>query len=51
MSSEPNQNESDLSNVASEEEGFVRERLSSELGRQPTQEEVDEWLREHTEGY
>ena len=51
MSSEPDEEQSDLSSVASEEEDFVRERLGSELGRQPTQEEVDEWLREHTESY
>ena len=51
MNSKRDENKSDLSDVASEEEDFVRDRLSSELGRQPTQEEVDEWLREHTEGY
>ena len=51
MSSEPEDDKSDLSSVASEEEDFVRERLSAELGRHPTQEEVDDWLREHTESY
>ena len=51
MSSESDENKSDLSGVVSEEQNFVRERLSSELGRQPTQEEVDEWLREHMESY
>jgi hypothetical protein len=51
MSSESDEKKADLSSVANEEENFVRERLSSELGRQPTQEEVDEWLREHTESY
>jgi hypothetical protein len=51
MTSESDEIKSDLSSVASEEQNFVRERLSSELGRQPTQEEVDEWLREHTESY
>jgi hypothetical protein len=51
MSSEPEEEKSDLSSVASAEEDFVRERLSAELGRQPTQEEMDEWLREHTESY
>ena len=51
MSSESDEKKADLSSVANEEENFVRERLSSELGRQPTQEEVDDWLREHTESY
>ena len=51
MSSESDEKKADLSSFANEEENFVRERLSSELGRQPTQEEVDEWLREHTESY
>ena len=51
MSSESDEKKADLSSVANEEENFVRERISSELGRQPTQEEVDEWLREHTESY
>ena len=43
--------ESPLSEVALEEEKFVRERLKEELGREPTREELDEWLREHTESY
>jgi hypothetical protein len=51
MSSESKDEKSDLSSVAGEEQDFVRQRLRSELGRQPTQEEVDEWLREHTESY
>lgn len=25
--------------------------LRDELGREPTEEELDEWLRQHTEGY
>jgi hypothetical protein len=25
--------------------------LRQELGREPTEEELDEWLRQHTEGY
>ena len=51
MSSKPKEEKSELVSVASDEEAFVRERLSSELGREPTQEEVDDWLREHTESY
>ena len=45
-------NEDDeLENVAAEGEQFVREQLQKELGREPTDEEVNEWLREHTESY
>jgi hypothetical protein len=51
MSSEPKEEKPDLASVGSEGEDFVRERLGSELGRPPTQDEVDEWLREHTESY
>lgn len=40
-----------LENAAAEEEQFVRERLRQELGRDPTEEEVSAWLREHTESY
>jgi DNA-directed RNA polymerase specialized sigma subunit len=29
----------------------ARESLREELGREPTDGEVDEWLREHTESY
>jgi DNA-directed RNA polymerase specialized sigma subunit len=29
----------------------VRQRLREELQREPTDEEVDQWLRRHTEGY
>ena len=41
----------ELENVAAEEEQFVREQLQKEFGREPTDEEVNEWLREHTESY
>lgn len=41
----------ELEHVAAEGEQFVRERLQEELGREPTDEEVSEWLREHTESY
>lgn len=43
--------DSPLSEVVLEEEKFLRERLKEELGREPTREELDEWLREHTESY
>jgi hypothetical protein len=41
----------ELENVAAEEEQFVREQLQKEFGREPTDEEVNEWVREHTESY
>ena len=47
----PEDEDSELTEVAKEEEEFVRERLTAELGRKPTREELDEWLREHTESY
>jgi len=33
------------------EQEFVRQRLRADLGREPTAEEMNEWLREQTEGY
>jgi hypothetical protein len=51
MRFEGDEEKSELSQVAAKEEEFVRERLMEELGREPTQEELDEWLREHTESY
>jgi len=47
--SDDNQNE--LADVASDEREFVRQTLAAELGREPTEEELNEWLREHTESY
>ena len=43
--------ENELASVASDERDFVRETLAGELGRDPTEEELNEWLREHTESY
>jgi hypothetical protein len=40
-----------LEDAARGEREYVRERLRTELGREPTEEELNEWLREHTEGY
>lgn len=40
-----------LSDAAETERDYVRQRLRAELGREPSEEEVDEWLRRHTEGY
>ena len=41
----------ELSEAARAEHEFLHERLRQELGREPTEEELDEWLRQHTEGY
>jgi hypothetical protein len=43
--------ESSLDDAAVNERDYVRSRLKEELGHEPTEEEVDEWLRQHTEGY
>lgn len=56
MSSENDQsrkrdNSSELSDVADTEHEYLHERLRKELGREPTEEELDQWLRQHTEGY
>jgi hypothetical protein len=40
-----------LSDAAETERDYVRRRLRDEQGREPSEEEVDEWLRRHTEGY
>ena len=40
-----------LEDAARGERDYVRERLRAELGREPTEQELDEWLRDHTEGY
>lgn len=42
---------SELKDVARTEHEYLQERLRSELGREPTEAELDEWLRQHTEGY
>lgn len=41
----------ELEDAARDEREYLRQRLSEELGREPTQGELDEWLRQHTEGY
>ena len=53
MSAEENdpKSESGLKDVAETEHEYLHERLRQELGREPTEEELDEWLRQHTEGY
>jgi hypothetical protein len=40
-----------LADAARDEREVAAKRLRDELGRDPNEEEVDEWLRRHTEGY
>ncbi|HZH30743.1 MAG TPA: hypothetical protein VEY11_08260 [Pyrinomonadaceae bacterium] len=40
-----------LEETAAREREYLRGRVSEELGHEPTEEELDEWLREHTEGH
>lgn len=40
-----------LDDAAQSERDYVRQRLREELKREPTEDELDEWLRQHTEGY
>ncbi len=40
-----------LADAARDEQSYARERLLEELKREPTEDEISEWLREHTEGY
>ncbi len=48
---EPPENDSSLEALVRQEQSIARERLREELGREPTQAEIDEWLNEQTEGY
>ena len=50
-SPEPADGATSLEDVAPGEQEFLRQRLREELKREPTEEELSEWLREHTEGY
>ncbi|HYP01718.1 MAG TPA: hypothetical protein VER76_16115 [Pyrinomonadaceae bacterium] len=40
-----------LEETAEREREYLRRRLRDELQREPTEDELNEWLREHTEGY
>jgi len=40
-----------LNDTARAEHEFLHQRLRQDLGRDPTEEELDDWLRQHTEGY
>jgi hypothetical protein len=40
-----------LADAARDEREVAARRLRDELGREPDEQEIDEWLRRHTEGY
>ncbi len=40
-----------LEDAARDEREYVRERLRRELDREPTEDEISDFLRKHTEGY
>jgi hypothetical protein len=40
-----------LQDLAREQRDLARERLTGELGRDPAEDEIDDWLRRQTEGY
>ena len=40
-----------LEDVVKTEHEYLHQRLRDDLGREPTEEELDQWLRQHTEGY
>ena len=40
-----------LADAARDEREVAARSLGEELGRDPSEEEIDEWLRRHTEGY
>lgn len=47
----PEGEDASLDEAGRDEREYVRRRLRDDLGREPSEEEVDEWLRQHTEGY
>lgn len=52
MDTPSNQNTNDtLEDAVRDEHEYLVKRLRDELQREPTEEELDEWLRQHTEGY
>jgi hypothetical protein len=48
---EPVDADAGLEDAARTEHDYLRQRLREELQREPTEQELDEWLRRHTEGY
>jgi hypothetical protein len=48
---QPEGSDTGLDDAAQNEREYVRSRLRVELEREPTEAELDEWLRQQTEGY
>ena len=48
---EATEGDSSLQSLVREEQSFARQRLLEELGREPTEKEIDRWLSAQTEGY
>lgn len=40
-----------LEDASRDEREHARQRLSAQLGREPDEEEINDWLRQHTESY
>ena len=40
-----------LQDLVRDERELARERATHELGREPNEDEIDDWLRRQTEGY
>ena len=49
--SETTENDSSMQALIDQEQAQAREHMREELGREPTQEEIDRWLSAHTEGH
>jgi hypothetical protein len=47
----PEREDQSLEEAAQHEREYLRGRLRDELKREPSAEELNEWLRRHTEGY
>lgn len=47
----PSANDSSLEALVNQEEALARRSLQKELGRDPTLEEINEWINAHTESY
>jgi hypothetical protein len=48
---QPEEQDTALDDVAEDEREYVRQRLRAEFKRDPSEQELDEWLRQHTEGH
>jgi len=47
----PSVDDSSLEALVSQEQILARQNLKQEIGREPTQKEIDEWINAHTESY